>query len=235
MAKKPTAAEKAAAAAAATPTVNRTLLAMIAAATLVTPFYMNADAAEAAKLSALGYVEVNPDAAFATPAGPACRSTAAGVQYLADHPETAPVAAAAASPFGAPPAGTTPVAAAAAAVAPSFAIVAFTLPEAKRVGGNLGARPEVYPFSKLEVGQAFFIAATTDKPNPAKSYASTVASATERYATEDTVAPKVANRKGAMVCPKVYARKFGIRAIPDGAAFGEAYKGIAGAAVGRIA
>lgn len=228
MATKPKKIETAPAATA--PTVNRTLLAMIASATAVTPFYMNADAAESAKLAALGLVEVNPDTQYATAAGPAVRVSVAGAQYLADHP--------AESPFGAPPAAA-PVAAPApaveAAAKPQFSIVAFALPEAKRVGGHFGARPEVYPFSKLEVGQAFFIPATADKPNPVKQYASTVASATERYATEDTNAPKVKNRKGVEVFPKVYNRKFAIRAIADGEAFGAAYKGVAGAAVGRTA
>lgn len=45
-------------------------------------------------------------------------------------------------------------------------------------GGN------VYPFDEMEKGQSFFVAATAAKPDPAKSLASTVSSATARYAVE---------------------------------------------------
>lgn len=48
-------------------------------------------------------------------------------------------------------------------------------------GGNSGT---TYPFDKLQVGQSFHVKATTDRPNPAKSLASTVSSATARYAVE---------------------------------------------------
>lgn len=45
-----------------------------------------------------------------------------------------------------------------------------------------GRRGEIYPFDKMAVGQSFFVAATAEKPEPAKSLASTVTSATARYA-----------------------------------------------------
>jgi hypothetical protein len=48
----------------------------------------------------------------------------------------------------------------------------------RRVGG------EKYPFDALQPGQSFFVPATDDNPNPAKSLASTVSSATARYAVE---------------------------------------------------
>lgn len=59
-----------------------------------------------------------------------------------------------------------------------------TLPDVMR-GGK---KSDSYPFDKLNVfpqeGNAFFIAATDAKPNPAKNLASTVASATKRYKGE---------------------------------------------------
>lgn len=47
-----------------------------------------------------------------------------------------------------------------------------------------GAGGTTYPFDALKVGQSFHVPATKDKPNPAKSLASTVSSATARYAEE---------------------------------------------------
>lgn len=43
---------------------------------------------------------------------------------------------------------------------------------------------EKYPFDALEVGKGFFVTATDKMPEPAKSLASTVSSATARYAEE---------------------------------------------------
>lgn len=40
----------------------------------------------------------------------------------------------------------------------------------------------IYPFEHMGVGQSFHVAATDDKPNPAKSLASTVSSANKRFA-----------------------------------------------------
>lgn len=57
---------------------------------------------------------------------------------------------------------------------------AIELPTIKR-GGRGG---NVYPFDEMSKGQSFFVAATADKPDPAKSLASTVSSATARYAVE---------------------------------------------------
>jgi len=57
---------------------------------------------------------------------------------------------------------------------------AVELPTIKR-GGRGG---NVYPFDEMSKGQSFFVAATADKPDPAKSLASTVSSATARYSVE---------------------------------------------------
>lgn len=53
----------------------------------------------------------------------------------------------------------------------------ISLPQAR--GGKGGS---VYPFDALAVNQSFFVPETADMPNPAKTLASTVSSATARYA-----------------------------------------------------
>lgn len=190
--------------------INRALLAMIAAASAVEPNFTHVPFADAASLG--GMVEVNNDVKDAN-GNPAVRVTDSGLEYLAANP--------APSPFGTPPAAApaAPAATPAAAPAPvaakqTFSVAAFALPErAKRVGGFGGARPEVYPFSTLELGQAFFIAATAKVPNPEKKYASTVTSAVSRFSTDDTTKPQFANRKGRMVYPQIKNRVFEIRKV----------------------
>lgn len=59
-----------------------------------------------------------------------------------------------------------------------FAIIdGAVLPE-----GRAPRSSTVYPFETMNVGQSFFVPATADKPNPAKSLASTVSSANKRFA-----------------------------------------------------
>lgn len=53
----------------------------------------------------------------------------------------------------------------------------YEAPAAKRGG----IRAAIYPFDKMNVGDSFFVPATTDRPNPAKQLASTVSSATKRF------------------------------------------------------
>lgn len=53
----------------------------------------------------------------------------------------------------------------------------ITLPTINR-GGD---RDNLYPFDALEIGQSFFVPATETMPNPAKTLASTVSTATRRY------------------------------------------------------
>lgn len=62
---------------------------------------------------------------------------------------------------------------------------------------------EKYPFGGLEVGKGFFVAETEKMPDPAKSLASTVSSATARYAEEETDAE--GNVVTKMVNVKTYA------------------------------
>lgn len=77
-------------------------------------------------------------------------------------------------------------------------------------GGN------VYPFDQLEVGQSFFVANSEDKPNAAKSLASTVSSATARYA-EVVEGQFKANKKGEQVPVTRETRKFVVRSVEGGA------------------
>lgn len=113
------------------------------------------------------------------------------------------------------------------AVASNFAVVAdIPMPGASRGGRST----ETYPFDKLEKGQSFFVAATEAKPNPAKSLASTVTSANERYAEEIPGETRV-NRKGNTVPATRQIREFAVRTVADGAPWG--FPGVAGAGVWR--
>lgn len=67
-------------------------------------------------------------------------------------------------------------------VKPLFAIDdGIALPTIKR--GGRGRAP-IFPFDALEVGQSFHIPATAERPDPAKSLASTVSSANAKYAKD---------------------------------------------------
>lgn len=57
----------------------------------------------------------------------------------------------------------------------------FIPPPIQRGGGV--AREETYPFSQMSIGDSFFVASTEDNPNPAKALASTLSSATKRFAS----------------------------------------------------
>ena len=101
-------------------------------------------------------------------------------------------------------------------------------PAAKRTGR---AASSMYPFDSMEAGQSFFVAATEAKPNPAKSLASTVSSATARFAelvTNEDGSPKLKlNRKKKEVQEKVNTRVFIVREVEE--------NGIKGARVFRTA
>lgn len=88
-------------------------------------------------------------------------------------------------------------------------------------GGN------VYPFDQLEVGQSFFVANSEDKPNAAKSLASTVSSATARYAVASEDGATKTNKKGEVVPVMVETRKFVVRSVEE--------NGVKGARVWRTA
>ncbi|CAA2409893.1 Phage protein [Xanthomonas phage Suba] len=75
-------------------------------------------------------------------------------------------------------------------------------------GTGLTGGTERYPFSKLGVGQSFFVAATAENADPAKSMASTVSSASKRYATETG---ETKQRGDKTVPVLAYERKFELR------------------------
>lgn len=79
-----------------------------------------------------------------------------------------------------------------------------------------GRGGETYPFHKLAVGQSFFVPNTAEKPNVAKSLASTVSSATRRYA-EVIEGQTRKDRKGNEVPALRETRKFVLRAVEGGA------------------
>ena len=113
---------------------------------------------------------------------------------------------------------------------PSFAIAAnIEMPITTRTS----ARQSLYPFDDLEVGQSFFVPATEDKPNPAKSLASTVTSANDRYAEE--IEGEFEVRGGKEVPKKHYHRRFAVRPVENGAPWGPEHEGKAGAGVWRVA
>lgn len=102
---------------------------------------------------------------------------------------------------------------AAPAVSSSFAIedgIAMPTASGRGRGGN------TYPFDALNVGQSFFVPNSEDKPNAAKSLASTVSSATARYA-EVVEGQFKANKKGEQVPVTRETRKFVVRSVEGGA------------------
>ena len=88
-------------------------------------------------------------------------------------------------------------------------------------GGN------VYPFDQLAVGQSFFVPNSESKPNAAKSLASTVSSATSRYAVPAEDGSTKTNKKGEVVPVMVETRKFVVRSVEE--------DGVKGARVWRTA
>lgn len=207
--------------------VNMQLLGEVVKATQANSF-LYTSVAHHTPMVAQGYVEVNPQ--ISNDKGElATRATQAGVEAFggaqqtnAQTSETNPST----GPEGAKP---------------SFTIVAgVELPTVKR-GGRSGT---VYPFDSLQVGQSFFVPASNDKPNPAKSLASTVSSATARYAVQsgtkqvqakDDNGNKLTNPdqtpKMIDVPNMVAQRVFVARSVTDGAPWGQ--PGVKGAGVFR--
>ncbi len=136
------------------------LLAVISAAMQTTLGYAMCSAKETAELVSNGFAEQNETITEGNGFGKkfATRLTPAGLAHM-----TQPVA-------GTPATNTT-----------GFEIEdGIALPSARG-----GKNQSVYPFDQLGVNQSFHVPASTDKPNPAKSLASTVSSATKRYAEGD--------------------------------------------------
>lgn len=108
----------------------------------------------------------------ANPAGPDGKgnievaATAAGIEAAKDAPAVAPrVVSSASVPDGG---------------FMQFGTGVIPVPEARQ----RGIKGEVYPFKGLEVGASFFVPATAERPDPAKSLGGTIASAQRRFATK---------------------------------------------------
>jgi len=98
-----------------------------------------------------------------------------------------------------------------------------------------GRRDEQYPFSKMGVGQSFFVPVTAKYPKPWETFGSTVSSATRRFATEHPT-DKKKNRKGVEVAVLVATRKFTLRQVTAGQKYANGFEEKAGGArVYRIA
>lgn len=166
-------------------------LAAVIKATEAGSFVYTSAEAHASAL-AEGLVEVNPS--MTNEAGElATRATAKGIESMN--------------------ASQTPAAASAPASKPQFAIedgIALAPVTGRGRGG------ETYPFDQLQPGQSFFVPNSAEKPNVAKSLASTVSSATRRYA-EEIPGETRTDRKGNVVPALKETRKFVVRAVEGGA------------------
>lgn len=111
--------------------------------------------------------------------------------------------------------------------APQAASSGFQLednvPMPDRVAKRAGP-PSKYPFEAMQVGQSFFIPATSGKPEPWKSMLSTVTAAQRRFAVEQGTR---IDRNGAVVANMVPVRRFKIGRVDEG--------GKVGARIWRIA
>lgn len=162
-----------------------------------------------------GLVECNTEMTDAQ-GNPAVRATQQGIETM-NAPDTAPAAEAPASAFKID--------------------TGIPVPTIRRAGSATSK----YPFDDLPVGGSFFVPATEEMPNPGKSLASTVSSASKRYATKNGT--RTINRKadealaqergvevGTLVPVEVdaydYERKFIVRSVEE--------NGVSGARVWRI-
>jgi len=101
---------------------------------------------------------------------------------------------------------------AATAVKSAFAVEDGVAIPAAAGRGRVG---NTYPFDAMQVGQSFFVPNTEKKPDAAKSLASTVSSATARYAV--ATGNKKLNRKNVEVDEMKATRTFTVRAVEGGA------------------
>lgn len=90
-----------------------------------------------------------------------------------------------------------------------------------------GRTGTTYPFDKMEPGHSFFVPNSEDKPNAAKSLASTVSSATARYTVPAADGSTKTNKAGEQVPVMVETRKFVVRSVEE--------NGVKGARVWRTA
>lgn len=204
------------------PEVNRDNLKIIVDATLDTNrqfVYTPVEVHE--PLEKAGLVEVNRSEGFTNAAGEiATRATTKGIEFMTAT-NANPTTEASAAPSTAP--------AAEASNKNLFVLdeTEVAMPPVQR-GGRTG---DIYPFDSLvapgEQGvKSFFVPATAERPNPAKSMASTVASATARYAVKDGDKTRK-TKKGNVVPVMIEKRKFVVRSVKEN-------KKIIGARVWRV-
>lgn len=149
-----------------------------------------------ANLVDTGFVEVNKELVDAT-GNYAGRPTEKGIKLIKDNAVTEVSAAPTVS---------------------EFAIeTGVPIPEAKRGGGGgrKGPRGSKYPFATMENGQSFFVPATEEMPNPAKTLASTASTAKKAFGT--VTGTREITRKGvAKTVPAyTYTRGFIVRAVEE--------------------
>lgn len=145
-----------------------------------------------------GFVEVNKEVVDST-GNYAGRPTEAGIKLIKDN-------------------GMSEVSVQPEVTAPAFTIESdVALPEVKRGGGGgrKGPRGSKYPFDTMENGQSFFVPATAEMENPAKTLASTASTFAKKYATENGT--REITRKGeTKTVPNYdYTRKFVVRAVEE--------------------
>lgn len=126
-----------------------------------------------------------------------------------------------------------PVPAAPAAAPATRTVTASTPPSA--VAANVpvpeGAARRRYPFAEMDVNHSFFVPATDDRPDPAKSMQSTVSSAIRKFSVPDPSGETRVNRNGETVPVMNPTRSFICRPVEDGKPWG--FPGIAGAGIWR--
>jgi hypothetical protein len=157
-----------------------------------TPYHF-ASVDELKELTKAGFVETNPDIKDAT-GKLAARATEAGLA-----------------------ANTAAIAKSAAPHTPAPELIVGTGFEAP--AHLMRKKAETYKFDDLAVGGFIFVAATADKPTPAKSLASTVSAATKRYATPIPGQMRK-DRNGKDVQATTNTRLFGVVPVTAGVAYG---------------
>lgn len=95
---------------------------------------------------------------------------------------------------------------------PKFAIDSDVQMPAASARGRIAT---TYPFDDLNVGQSFFVPNDAGKPDAAKSLASTVSSANNRYSEEIPGETTKNRRTGAMQPAKKYLRRFVVRPVDE--------------------
>lgn len=198
--------------------IQKELLSTIVAATQSPEGFTYISEAKAKPLVDRGLIELN--AGLKNDDGHmAVRATAAGVDLIAGNvPEAKdePDAVQAAPTTQANPVPTQVAAQNVAATAPATTSFAIDDDVPMAVLSRRG-RSTLYPFDALEVGQSFHVPATAERPNPAKSLASTVSSANKRYAVVVPGATRV-DRNGNEVPETEQTRRFRVvAAAPDDA------------------